>query len=130
MNDVVLFDTHVWAWSLGQSYRLSGPAQKAIAEAQSPAVSPVSILEIVHKVRLGKWDDMAALVPRLTQVVAEQGGLWADLTPEIAHLAGTLDWPHRDPFDRMLAATALVNGWVLISADTAFDSLIGLRRIW
>ena len=130
MNDPVLLDTHVWAWTLGQSARLSEHARKTIAAARAPAISPVSIYEIAQKVRLGKWAEMAELVPRLTMVVAEQGGLWADVTPQVAHLAGSLDWPHRDPFDRLLAATALVNGWVLISADTAFDSLIGLRRIW
>lgn len=73
---------------------------------------------------------MERLVPHLATSVVEQGGVWADLTPEISLLAGTLDWPHRNPFDRMLAATALVNGWVLISADMVFDSLIGLRRVW
>jgi PIN domain nuclease of toxin-antitoxin system len=45
-------------------------------------------------------------------------------------VAGSLDWPHRDPFDRLLAATALINGWPLISADPAFDRLTGLRRVW
>ena len=69
-------------------------------------------------------------MPHLATSAIEQGGSWANLTPEISLFAATLDWPHRDPFDRILAATVLVNGWVLISADRVFDSLIGLRRVW
>ena len=130
MNDTVLLDTHTWAWSLGDSRRLSEAARTAVAAAAMAAVSPVSVYEIAQKVGLGKWPEMEILLPRLTQAVDTQGGLWANLTPEIAHLAGTLAWPHRDPFDRILAATALVHGWVLISADPVFDSLIGLRRVW
>ena len=73
---------------------------------------------------------MDAALPKLISTAIADGLDWADVTPEIAHLAGVLDWTHRDPFDRLIAATALVNGWVLISADTAFDSLPGLRRLW
>lgn len=129
MNPFILLDTHIWAWSL-LDRGLSADARFAMENAEATWVSPISIFEIAQKVRLGKWPDMAPMLPDLHAALARQRGLWADLTPEIAHLAGSLDWPHRDPFDRMLAATALVNGWVLISADTAFDSLIGLRRVW
>lgn len=130
MTGGILLDTHVWAWSMSNSARLSRPAHLAIAEAELRAVSPVSVFEIAQKVRLGKWQEMEALVPTLVAAVAEQSAFWADVTPDIAHLAGMLDWPHRDPFDRLIAATALVNGWVLVSADTSFDTLTGLRRIW
>jgi PIN domain nuclease of toxin-antitoxin system len=36
---------------------------------------------------------------------------------------------HRDPFDRMLAAQALLESFTLISADTALDAF-GVRRLW
>ena len=129
MNDCVLLDTHTWAWSL-LAVGLTSRAASTMQDATFTMVSPISVFEIAQKVHLGKWPEMAPKLPNLHNSLAQQGGLWADLTPEIALLAGTLNWPHRDPFDRMLAATALVNGWVLISADTAFDSLIGLRRVW
>jgi PIN domain nuclease of toxin-antitoxin system len=41
----------------------------------------------------------------------------------------TLPLHHRDPFDRLLAATALVEGLVLVSPDPAFDAY-GLTRLW
>ena len=129
MSSLIQLDTHTWAWSL-LNKGLSPMARFTLENAETTWVSPVSIYEIAQKVRLGKWPDMAPLLPSLQIALAQQSGQWAEMTPEIAHLAGSLDWPHRDPFDRLLAATALVNGWVLISADTAFDSLIGLRRVW
>ena len=129
MNDAVLLDTPTWAWSL-LGVGLTGKARSAMEGAALTMVSPVSIFEICQKVRLGKWPDMEPRVPILEKSLASQGGRWAELSPEVARMAGSLDWPHRDPFDRLLAATALVNGWALISADTAVDSLTGLRRIW
>jgi PIN domain nuclease of toxin-antitoxin system len=81
-------------------------------------------------VRLGKWPLMARFATSLPDYAAKAGLTVAPLTAEVAVLAGSLDWPHRDPFDRLLAATALVNGWQLLSADPVFDSLTGLRRVW
>jgi PIN domain nuclease of toxin-antitoxin system len=43
--------------------------------------------------------------------------------------AGALALPHRDPFDRMLAAHAIVNGYAILSADAAFDRP-GASRVW
>ena len=68
-------------------------------------------------------DDMGA-------VVAGEGFSALPISLRHAQQAGALPDLHRDPFDRLIAATALVHGWVLISADTAFDTLTGLRRIW
>lgn len=44
--------------------------------------------------------------------------------------AGVMEWGHRDPFDRMLAAQALRRGLPLLSRDVVFDDLSGLRRLW
>ncbi|MDR2454801.1 MAG: hypothetical protein LBD51_09860 [Bifidobacteriaceae bacterium] len=45
-------------------------------------------------------------------------------------LAGALAWDRKDPFDRVIAAQAILEGAVLISADPAFDSVQDLRRRW
>ena len=129
MTTEILLDTHTWAWSL-LGTKLSVAARSAIESAALTWVSPISVYEIAQKAHIGKWPEMLPRLPDLQAALGRQDGLWADLTPEIAHLAGTLAWPHRDPFDRLLAATALVHGWVLVSADPVFDSLIGLRRVW
>jgi len=48
---------------------------------------------------------------------------------EHAKLAGSLVSPHKDPFDRMLAAQALLEGLTLVSADTMFDEF-AVARLW
>ena len=126
----VLLDTHTWAWTITDDRRLSRNAAQAIAEADKVAVSPISIFEIAQKVRLGKWPEMIGFEVEMPALLDLQGTLIVALTPRIALRAGLLDWPHRDPFDRMLAATALVAGMALISADPVFDAVPGLRRIW
>lgn len=127
---MALLDTHIWAWTLTLDPVLSPKARAAIDGAPALFLSPASFYEIGQKARLGKWPLMKPFVGSLPDYASAAGLTVAPLTAEVAVLAGSLDWPHRDPFDRLLAATALVNGWALISADTAFDSLTGLRRIW
>ncbi len=92
-------------------------------------VSAVSVYEVAQKVRLGKWDEMRAFVNQLETEFEVQRAVSIPVTQSIGLRAGLLDWPHRDPFDRMIAATALAGGDILISADTVFDAL-PIRRVW
>lgn len=48
---------------------------------------------------------------------------------EHARLAGSPVDQHQNPFDRMLAAQALLEGLTLVSADTVFDDL-AVSRLW
>lgn len=124
----VLLDTHVWAWTLSEGERLSAKARATIARAQTVLLSPISFFEIGQKVRLGKWPAMEPFISRLTGILEEQGGSVVELTPAICLQAATMDWPHRDPFDRLLAASAAHHDLPLISADTVFDGIV--TRVW
>lgn len=124
----VLLDTHVWAWTLSERERLSDKARTTIAQAQTVLLSPVSFFEIGQKVRLGKWPGMEPFISRLIGILEEQGGSIVELTPAICLQAATMDWPHRDPFDRLLAASAAHHDLPLISADTVFDGVV--TRLW
>lgn len=128
----VLLDTHAWAWSFVDDPLLSPGARQAIADADTVFASPVSLFEISQKVRIGKWPEMADQLDDLPGTLAAQGGVTAALTLEVALYAGALEWTYRDPFDRILAATAVLGGLTLVSADTMFDSFpdLGLNRIW
>jgi PIN domain nuclease of toxin-antitoxin system len=126
----ILLDTHAWVWSIDDEPRLTIKAIQAIESADSIFVSPISLFEICQKVRIGKWPEMDKHVGQLQELLATQSIAIAPVTADISVRAGLLDWPHRDPFDRLIAATALVMGVDVISADTAFDSLPGLRRVW
>jgi PIN domain nuclease of toxin-antitoxin system len=111
-----------------------GCPAKAVAQAASVFVAPITFFEIGQKVRLGKWPEMEPMVDRLAELLVSQGGQAAVLAPKTCLLAARLDWAHRDPFDRIIAATALVNHWPLISIDTTFDALADhtdwVARFW
>lgn len=128
----LLLDTHAWVWTLMDDENLSRSAREAITSAATVRVSPISFFEIGQKVRVGKWPEMEPHLEGLAECLVEQGGLTASLTNETALLASQFDWSHRDPFDRLIAATAIISGSVLISADTMFDTLSDprLRRLW
>jgi PIN domain nuclease of toxin-antitoxin system len=124
----VLLDTHSWAWTFEEDSYLSETAQEAIERAETIFVSPVSFFEIGQKVRLGKWPEMLPYVHQLSALLEGQGGVIAALEPTICVEAGMMEWNHRDPFDRMIAATAKYYALPLISADTIFDGKVA--RIW
>ncbi|MBW9055470.1 type II toxin-antitoxin system VapC family toxin [Rhizobium mesosinicum] len=132
--NTLLLDTHAWAWSLTGDDRLSAKAVALIEKAETVLVSPISLFEIGEKVRLGKWSEMEPFIERLADLLQEQGGITAALTPDICLSAAMMDWQHRDPFDRLLAATAMQNGIPIISADVVFDELRGnelwIARFW
>jgi PIN domain nuclease of toxin-antitoxin system len=117
-----------------RSPRLSKRSIEEVESARDVYVSPISFFEIGQKVRLGKWPEMEPFASRLSGLLIQQGGRIATLTDEICLRAGTLDWAHRDPFDRIIAATAIISNLKLLSADPVFDSLeprAGLAgRIW
>lgn len=126
----VLLDTHTWAWAIDDAPRLSRRAIMAIEAADRVFVASVSFYEICQKVRLGKWPEMAGHAADLKSLAAQQDIVIAPLTPEVATMAGLLKWAHRDPFDRILAATAVDLGMDFISADTSFDEVQNMHRIW
>ena len=130
----ILLDTHAWIWSLFQSSELNPAARRAIETARTVYVPPCSFHEITQKHRSGKWPEVGDIVRRLPQLLRAQGGTVAPYTAETAILSGSMDWSHRDPFDRMIAATAIELACPLVSKDTAFDELDGFSgwkgRIW
>ena len=127
----ILLDTHAWIWSLMKPSRLGEAVKTAIVEADSVAVSPISVYEVTRKARLGKWPE---IIPHIGQLVGETQTVSAPFTRAIAAQAGTLDWTHRDPFDRLIAATAIEMRCPLVSKDIAFDALQGTAgwqgRVW
>jgi PIN domain nuclease of toxin-antitoxin system len=124
----ILLDTQAWAWSLTADARLSPAAIAAMEKAETVTISAISLLEIGQKVRLGKWPEMAPFLDRLIALAEEQGGRLAEVSPEASLLAATMAWDHRDPFDRIIAATAITKGLMLVSADAAFNALAGMAK--
>ena len=126
----LLIDTHAFLWWLAGDERLSASARKAIGAEFDPIfVSAASIWEIATKHRLGKLPGATAIVSDLAGVIDGQGFLGLPITIRHGQAAGALPGPHRDPFDRMLIAQAMLDDLVVVSNERAFGAY-GVRRLW
>ena len=126
----VLLDTHAFLWWIADSGRLSLAARQVIAdETNDIVVSAASAWEITTKYRIGKLPGAEAVALDVAGVISAQGFGHLPISVVDAERAGRLPGPHRDPFDRMLAAQAQARDLALVSADTALDTY-GIRRIW
>jgi PIN domain nuclease of toxin-antitoxin system len=93
-------------------------------------VSPISFYEIALKAEAGKWPEMLPILDQLVALALRQGGVIAPLNAEICLAAGRMDSPHRDPFDRLIAATAQHLGVPVITKDRALAGMAGIECIW
>lgn len=120
----LLLDTHALLWWLFDDPALSAPARTAIASQENTVfVSGASAWEISTKWRLGRLPEAGAAVRRLPELVAEAG--FHPLPIGLAHAiaAGTLEFEHRDPFDRMLIAQTVLEGLVLVTRDETISQI-------
>jgi PIN domain nuclease of toxin-antitoxin system len=122
----LLVDTHALLWWLADNPALSSAAREAIADpTNEPLVSTACVWEIAIKRSLGKLSAPDELPDR----ISEEGFAWLDVSARHAwHVAG-LPAHHRDPFDRLLIAQALVEGLPIVTADARFDAY-GVEVRW
>ena len=126
----LLLDTHTLLWWLDGDRRMSKRARALVGrDTNEVFVSAASAWEITTKWRLGKLPGAADVAADVAGAVAGQVFLPLSISLAHAQLAGQLTTTHRDPFDRMLAAQALVEGLPIVSNDEAFD-LFGVIRLW
>ncbi len=125
-----LLDAHTLLWSQDDTSRLSASATEALTDtSHDRLVSVATIWEIGIKVAIGKlplskpfriWMN-TALIDLLLTVLP--------ITLDHVERQTSLPFHHRDPFDRLLIAQALVESIPIIGSDTRFDSY-GVARIW
>lgn len=126
----LLLDTHAFLWWLGGDNALSAAARAAIAdEGNEVFVSAASAWEITTKYRLGKLPGVAAIVADLCRAITDQNFTSLPISVRHGQVAGALPGTHRDPFDRMLIAQAMLEGLVLVSKEHTFDAY-GVGRLW
>ncbi len=126
----LLLDTHALLWWLAGDEQLSLAARKAIAEEGNGIfVSTASAWEIATKHRFGRLPGVEAIVADLDGAIANQGFAALPISLRHGQAAGALPGPHRDPFDRMLIAQAMLEDLVLVSNELPFDAY-GVRRLW
>jgi len=125
-----LLDTHSFLWFINGDEQLSEKAKIAIQDPDATKyISIVSFWEIAIKISLGKIKlDMA--YRDLQQHISANGFEILPITFEHTIELTTLDFHHRDPFDRIIIAQALIEQFVLISKDGNFNKYNNLKLLW
>ena len=127
----VLLDTHTLFWLAHEPHRVSAPVLDVLGHEDTIVfVSAVSAYELANKHRLGKWPTAG---PMLANWSKDLERLWVQeigIQAEHALQAGALDWAHRDPFDRLLAAQAIAMSIPLVSGDVVMSTAPGLDVLW
>ena len=125
-----LLDTHALIWWLNDSPELSAAARAAVAsEANEIYVSAASAWEITTKHRLGKLALADRLAANVEARVLQERFIPLPVTMAHAEAGGRLQAPHKDPFDRLLIAQAVLEDLTLVSIETVFDAY-GVARLW
>lgn len=134
---MMLLDTHALIWYLTGDPQLPDEIKGRISAAPLVYVSAVVIWEIAIKGSLGKLSldgKPISSSKAVNEIIADcraQRFEFLAISPSHAAEAPFLKSAHKDPFDRLLAAQAVEQGFSLVSADAAFDALSSnLRRLW
>jgi PIN domain nuclease of toxin-antitoxin system len=129
---VILLDTHVWIWAIEEPERIPTHTFEVVRDQDVVVASTISCWEIamlVAKKRVKLSADPETWIRRAMQVPAFE---LEPLSAHAARLAGSdeLDWPHGDPSDRMIVATAFDLDIPLVTADRQIQSIPGLNTLW
>lgn len=131
---MIVLDTHAWIWWVSDPRQLSAAARRRIEQAVADSavhVSAMSCWEVSLLVRrrrlelsmpLDEWIGHSESLPYLHFVAVD---------PQIALRSNALPGPwHQDPADRIILATALQLGAVLVSKDGKLRRQQGVETVW
>lgn len=120
MTDRLLLDTHALVWALAAPEELHPAARARLGDpTQVLLISPASIYEIALKVALGKLREPAT---DLLEGIRALGCVELPILSSHAQLAGRLPQHHRDPFDRLLIAQAILENLIVVTRDALFGA--------
>ena len=114
----LLLDTHIWLWSTLEPTRLSKKVAAALEAAENELwLSPISVWETLIHANKGRLDLQPSPEEWIQNVLRAVPMKDAPLNREVVFHSRLLPIPHQDPADRFLAATAVVYGLTLVTAD-------------
>ena len=126
----LLLDTHSFLWFIGGGSKLSTNARMLIEDVSNQSVlSIASLWEMAIKISTGKLildQPFETLIP---QQMSRNGIELLEISFPHTVVVATLPFHHRDPFDRLLIAQAIVEQIPIVSCDTAFDRYT-ITRLW
>lgn len=126
----LLVDTHALIWWWKDDSNLPARVRSAMADtANQVFVSAASGWEIAVKVRKGQMPEMRETLPTFEDDLATDQFRQLAVTVRHGLLGGSLSGPHKDPFDRLLAAQAMAEGLTIVTCDAAFAAF-GCEVLW
>ncbi len=128
---MIVVDTHAWLWWVNGEAALSEPARRTIDRADTVGVATISAMEVAALVQRERITLDTEVRPWVAQALALEGVRELPLTAEIAVAAGSLGSDFvGDPADRIIYATAIVNGSKLVTRDRFLRSHDPARTVW
>lgn len=126
----VLLDTHAFLWWVEGAPRLPEKAAAIVENLENVCfLSLCSCWEMAIKAGLGKLRLAGPIREFVPRHLAANHFKLCPISFRHAARVEQLEWHHRDPFDRLLAAQALEEKMILVSRDPIFDAY-GVRRVW
>ena len=117
----LLLDTHTFLWFVLGDPQLSSNARRHIEESgNEKLVSPASYWEIAIKMSLKKYTLSQPYEIFMQKGIADNGFIILPIEPKHTAVLTSLPFHHRDPFDRLIIAQAMVEQMPVISGDAAF----------
>lgn len=114
---MILIDTHVWIWMNLAPGNLSPTARDQLRKAPRLAVSSISIYETMAAVQKGRISSPMDPETLIRKWLKSTDVIRISVSEEAAIKSRSLSFQHEDPFDRIIAGTAVVEGIPLMTAD-------------
>jgi PIN domain nuclease of toxin-antitoxin system len=131
-GDVIVLDTHALLWWTLDPDRLSRAAASSVREMERRGgfASAISIWELGVKIQRGKLD-LGISIEEFTRRIDETAIVQLLPVTTTTWLRSLeLGWDHRDPADRVIVATAVLQGVPLVTADAEIRRFSGVTCIW
>ena|SRR5438105_771851 len=126
----LILDAHAFLWFIAGDDRLTANARAAIQNTNNQVfVSAATLWEIAIKASLGRLQLALPFEELITEQIRLNGFRLLSIAPQHLHIVASLPFHHRDPFDRLLVAQAIIEALTIVSADSALD-LYGVERLW
>jgi len=133
MNSPVIADTHIIVWDRLAPDRLTPKARKAISQADRDhkiMICEISLWEIAMLIKKGRMVTDVPFIELMRDILDSRNYVLQGISPEIASLATEMTIDTKDPADKLIAATSIILGLPLISADRFMHKSTEVRTIW
>jgi len=131
---MIVADTHVIIWDALKPERLSPRAKKAFREANQQngiIFCDISLWEIAMLMKKGRLSVAVGYREFIRLVTNSNRYVFKDITPEIAELSThLLSDTNKDPADRIISATAIIENAKLVTSDKALRRSKKIPTIW